>query len=112
MEEVIVIAICLCLNALLAAYEMAFVTVSRSALRRLAKDGNQEAQKLLSLRESPERTLSIIQIGITLVGAISSAVGGAGASESIEPYFRSRFGLSENSAEFLSIMNLSKRSCR
>jgi putative hemolysin len=38
------------------------------------------------------------------VGAISAAVGGAGASESIEPLFRDAFGLTEKTAEFLSIL--------
>lgn len=104
MEEIIVIVICLFFNALLAAYEMAFVTVSRGALRKLAKEGDRNAQKLVNLRESPERTLSIIQIGITLVGVLSSAVGGAGASESIQPYFQNQWGLGENLAELLSIL--------
>ncbi len=103
MEEIVVIAVCLTFNALFAAYEMAFVSVPRPELRRLARSGNKDAERLLSLRENPERTLSIIQIGITLVGAISAAVGGAGASESLEPFFQSRFSMSENSAEFLSI---------
>lgn len=103
MVELVVIALCLLLNSLLAAYEMAFVTVSRGALRKLAKAGDANAQRLFALRESPERTLSIIQIGITLVGVLSSAVGGAGASESIEPIFRERFGLGENTAEFIAI---------
>jgi len=104
MEEIVVIVTCLILNALLAAYEMAFVTVSKGALRKRAKEGCRNSQRLLSLREKPERTLSIIQIGITLVGVLSSAVGGAGASESIEPYFRAQYGLSEHAAEFLSIL--------
>jgi putative hemolysin len=104
MEEILVISICLILNAFLAAYEMAFVTVSKGALRQLAREGNRDALRLFSLRENPERTLSIIQIGITVVGVLSSAVGGAGASESIEPYFRNRFGLGENTAELIAIL--------
>jgi putative hemolysin len=39
-----------------------------------------------------------------LVGAISAAVGGAGASESIEPYFINTLNMSEGSAEFLAIV--------
>lgn len=104
MEEIVVIGVCLVLNAMFAAYEMAFVSVSRPELRRLAKNGNQAALKILGLRESPERTLSIIQIGITLVGAISAAVGGAGAAESIVPYLQSTYGLSENVAESIAIL--------
>ncbi len=87
MDEVVIVLICLILNALLAAYEMAFVSIPRSELRALSKTGDKDAQKLLTLREYPERTLSIIQIGITLVGAIAAAVGGAGAGETLDPYF-------------------------
>ncbi len=104
MEELIVIIACLFLNALLSAFEMAFVSVPRHELRRLARTGNKDAQRLLGLRESPERTLSVIQVGITLVAVLSSAVGGAAAEESITPYLRTTLGLSENTAEFSAIL--------
>jgi len=103
MDEVIIVSVCLLLNALLAAYEMAFVSIPRSELRALSKAGNKEASTLLNLRENPERTLSIIQIGITLVGAIAAAVGGAGAGDTLEPYFIQNFAFSERSAEALSL---------
>lgn len=104
MEEVVVVCICLILNAFFAAYEMAFVSVPRSQLRALAKEGDDAAQTLLSFRENPERILSIIQIGITLVGVIAAAVGGVGAGESIEPYLMETLELSERAAELLSIV--------
>ncbi|MGE3682372.1 MAG: hemolysin family protein [Bdellovibrionales bacterium] len=104
MDEIIIIATCLFLNALFAAYEMAFVSIPRSELRALAKAGNKDAKTLLSLRESPERTLSVIQIGITLVGAVAAAIGGAGAGETIEPYFRQTYGMPERTAEALSVI--------
>ncbi len=103
MEEIIVIAVCLGLNALLAATEMAFVTVSKPRLRELARNGNEAAQKILSLRENPERTLSVLQIGITLVGVIAAAVGGAGAEETLHPIVRDGLGLSDTAAEFTAI---------
>ena len=103
MTEIVVVFICLLLNALFAAYEMAFVSVPRSELRGLARAGNKEAKSLLSLRENPERTLSVIQVGITLVGAVAAAVGGSGAGEFIEPYFVKKFDLSEGVAEGLSV---------
>lgn len=104
MDEILVVAVCLFFNALLAAYEMAFVSIPRSELRALAKSGLKDATTLLSLRENPERTLSIIQIGITLVGAIAAAVGGAGAGETLEPYFIQKFDMSERSSEALALI--------
>jgi putative hemolysin len=104
MEEFLIVLICLGLNAVFAAYEMAFVSVSRSELRGLAKSGNKHAQSLLNLRENPERTLSVIQVGITLVGAIAAAVGGAGASETLEPYFISNLGIHERTSEILAVL--------
>jgi putative hemolysin len=104
MDEILIILVCLVLNALFAAYEMAFVSIPRSELRSLAKSGNKDAQALLSLRESPERTLSVIQIGITLVGAIAAAIGGVGAGETIEPFFVMRLGLHERTAEVLAVV--------
>ena len=103
MIELIIVLICLVLNGLFACFEMAFVTVTKPQLRKLAKDTNSPAAKILYLRENPERTLSIIQIGITLVGMISAAVGGAGAEETLSPILENRFGMSENLAEGLSI---------
>lgn len=103
MEEVLIVIVCLGINAFLSAFEMAFVSVPKIELRRLAREGNKLAAKVVPLRDFPERTLSVIQVGITLVGALSAAVGGAGASESFEPYFMN-LGMSNGSAETLSIM--------
>lgn len=104
MEEIVIIIVCLGLNALFACFEMAFVTVGRAELRQLARSGNRAASHLLKLRHNPERTLSVIQVGITLVGIISAAAGGAGAEEAFAPYFERRHGLSENASEALAIV--------
>lgn len=104
MDEILIIASCLVLNAIFAAYEMAFVAVPKAELRKMARKGHRHAQKLLQLRDNPERTLSIIQIGITLVGAVAAAVGGAGASEVLEPYFIHEWRMKELTAEVLSVV--------
>lgn len=103
MAAVIVIIICLLLNAVLSCVEMAFVTVSKPHLRKLAKDGDRLAMRLLKLRMNPERVLSILQIGITLVGAVSAAVSGAGAEERLAPYLQSLFNISKQVAASISI---------
>lgn len=81
---------------------MAFVTVSKAQLKRLAPK-QRAARLLLVLKGNPERTLSVIQIGITLVGAIAAAVGGAGAEEAFGPYLMGNLGVTEATAEGLAI---------
>ncbi|MBL7543707.1 MAG: HlyC/CorC family transporter [Bdellovibrionaceae bacterium] len=101
MVELFIILLCLAFNSLLSLVEMAFVTVSKSEIKGLAKS-NAHAARLLKLREHPERTLSVLQIGITIVGALSAAIGGVGAEEKLSPYFES-VGMSEHGAEALSL---------
>jgi putative hemolysin len=104
MAEFIVVLGCVALNAVFASVEMAFVAISAPALRALARKGNAAAGHILKLRDHPERTLSVIQIGITFVGAIAAAVGGAVAEETISPYLQTVFGLAEGAATTLAIM--------
>src|SRR3984957_20395939 len=99
----LIIPICLGLNALLAAAEMAFVTLTRAQLKELAKSGKSSAETLLILRENPERTLSVMQVGIGLVGALAAAVGGAEAHQTLAPYLVKNFDLGLHMARVLSI---------
>lgn len=106
MLELLVITVCLVLNAILSCVEMAFVTVSKPHLKKMAKDGDLLAKKLVSLRSNPERVLSVLQIGITLVGAISAAVGGASAEESLSPIFREWFGVGKEVSDTIAIISV------
>jgi putative hemolysin len=101
--EWLIVAVCLFFNALLAAAEIAFVTITRSQVRELLKTGKKSAEILRELRTNPERTLSVIQVGISLVGMLAAAVGGAEATESLSPYFQLKFGIGEQAAEALAI---------
>lgn len=104
--EWIVVLVCLFLNALLAAAEIAFVTLTRAQLREVAKSGKKSALTLIELRENPERTLSVMQIGISLVGALAAAVGGAEAHQTIAPYFQAHFEFSDTTARVLSLLTV------
>lgn len=103
MEAILVVILCMILNALLSAAEMAFVSVSKPSLRERVRQGDKKAILLLKLRQNPERTLSVMQIGITMVGAVAAAVGGAGADEHLTPYFQQTLALSKSSSSALSI---------
>ncbi|MBO9665325.1 MAG: HlyC/CorC family transporter [Bdellovibrio sp.] len=102
MAELLVVLLCLFINMLLSGAEMAFVTVRKMQLQRIS-DTDRRARILLALKANPERTLSVIQIGITLVGAVAAAVGGAGAEEALSPKLIEMFQVSQNTADALSI---------
>jgi len=104
--EWLIVAVCLFFNALLAAAEIAFVSLTRSQMRELLKTGKKSAEILVELRANPERTLSVIQVGISMVGALAAAVGGVEATESLGPYFQELFGIGVNYAQALAIATL------
>jgi putative hemolysin len=104
MLEIFIIALCLLSNALLSGAEMAFVTASKPRLRELSRSGNKVANRILLLRENPERTLSVIQVGITLVGAIAAAIGGVSSEELLSPIFEDHLKLSEPVSKVLGII--------
>jgi putative hemolysin len=103
MSVVLVVVACIALNAALAALEIAFVSASKADIRAHAITGDVRVWHFLRLRETPERTLSAIQVGITLVSLLSGAVGGAGAQEFVSPFLKQRLGLGEGSATVLAI---------
>ncbi len=65
------------INGLLAMSELAVVTSRRSRLEHLARQGSRGARAALRLLDDPGRFLSTVQIGITLVGIVAGAFGGA-----------------------------------
>lgn len=75
--EIIVILLLLVANGVFAMSEIAVVSARKTRLRRLAEQGNGNARIALELAESPNRFLSTVQIGITLVGIFAGAFGGA-----------------------------------
>ncbi len=104
--EWLVVAVCLFINALLAATEIAFVSLTRAEVRELAKTGRKAALTLVELRENPERTLSVMQIGISLVGALAAAVGGEQAAQDMVPYLTEHFTFGLNSARGIAIISV------
>ena len=86
---ILIILLMLALNALLAAYEMALASVSRTKLSILAQEKKAGADSALFMKDHMEGSLAVVQIGITLVGAIAAACGGASADEAFAPNCRS-----------------------
>ncbi len=83
--EAFLIAILILLNGYLAGTEIAVVTARKSHIQHLAESGKKNARAFLKLKEEPDRFLATIQIGITTVSVLASAVGGAAAVRAIQP---------------------------
>src|SRR5512138_3614868 len=81
--EVAIIFLLLVANGAFAMTEIAMVSARKGHLRRLAAQGNPRARVALELAESPNRFLATVQIGITLVGILAGAFGGATIAEEI-----------------------------
>jgi putative hemolysin len=84
--EIFIIMGLIALNGYFALSEIALLSVKKSRLKYLAKQGNAKAQKALFLvRKSPEM-LSTIQIAITAIGIFAGAFGGATVAEHLESW--------------------------
>jgi putative hemolysin len=69
------------LNGLFAMSETALVSARKAGLRQRADAGDNRARSALELANSPNRFLSTVQVGISLIGVLSGAVGGATIAE-------------------------------
>ena len=76
LEIALVLALML-VNGALAMSELALMSSRRARLRQRARDGDRGAKVALRLLEDPTAFLSMVQIGITLVGILTGAISGA-----------------------------------
>ncbi len=81
--EILLIFLLLVANGIFAMSEIALVSSRKVRLQQRAEDGNLSARAALDLAESPNRFLSTVQIGITLVGILAGALGGATIAEDL-----------------------------
>jgi putative hemolysin len=84
-ELVIVVALIL-VNAFFAMSELALVSARRARLQTMADSGHRGARAALALAEDPNRLLSTVQVGITLVGIFAGAFGGATLSKPLREW--------------------------
>ena len=75
MEVFIIIGLIL-LNGVLAMSEIAMVSARKSRLETEARTGNKSARRALKLANEPDRFLSTVQIGITLIGILTGLYSG------------------------------------
>jgi putative hemolysin len=81
LPELLLLFLLLLANGFFSMAELAVVSSRKTRLRELAEEGDRHAARALAVAESPTRFLSTVQVGITFVGTLASAVGGAALAE-------------------------------
>ncbi|MCB0101664.1 MAG: HlyC/CorC family transporter [Anaerolineales bacterium] len=76
-SEIATIFALILINGLLSVSEAALVASRKARLQQKANDGNKASALAIQLIDNPNIFLSAVQIGITLIGVFSGAVGGA-----------------------------------
>src|SRR5919109_278576 len=81
--ELVILLLLLLANGYLALSEIAIVSARRSRLVQRAERGDVAARVAADLSQSPTKFLSTVQVGITLIGILSGAYGGATIAEEL-----------------------------
>lgn len=77
LREILILLALVLLNGFFSMSEMAIVSSRKARLRAKAESGRKSYRRALDAAENPARYLSTIQIGITLIGTLAGAFGGA-----------------------------------
>lgn len=103
LSVLLTILVMLLLNGMLAAYEIALASVRLDRLKTLVERKRPGAVAALRMKGRMEGSLAVVQLGITLVGAIAAATGGASAEESIAPLLEKGWHLTPYWADVLAV---------
>lgn len=82
--EILIILFLLVLNGVFSMSEIALVSARKSKLEAEAKQGSRPAQAALDLAHEPNRFLSTVQIGITLIGILTGIFSGASLTTQLQ----------------------------
>ena len=102
--EFLIIFVMLVCNAIFAAYEMALASITHARIMVLVNEKRRGANEAAYMKEHIGASLTVIQLGITLVGAFAAATGGLGVGDALGPRLAEAFGMSGRLAEVLSLI--------
>ena len=100
--ELLVLILIVLLNGFFAMSELAIVRARRARLEAMAKSGEPGAARASALAENPARLLSAVQVGVTLLGLLAGAFGGATLARRLAASLV-EFGATPEAAEFVSV---------
>ena len=97
MNEILIIIGLILLNGVFSMSEVAMISARKSRLSTDAKKGSKAAQKALGLSGNPDKFLSTVQIGITLIGILTGIYSGNQIAVDLTELLKS-FGLAQSTA--------------
>ncbi|OYU84935.1 MAG: hemolysin [Flavobacterium sp. BFFFF2] len=84
--EILIIIFLILLNGLFSMSEIALISARKNRLETSAKKGNKSAKTALDLANSPNKFLSTVQIGITLIGILTGIYSGDNVTVQVKAY--------------------------
>ncbi|MBD2439110.1 hemolysin family protein [Nostoc sp. FACHB-110] len=87
-SEILIILVLIIANGIFSMSEMAIVSARKVRLQQLANQGDAKARAALRLAESPNNFLSTVQVGISLIGILTGAFGGATIANRLAIYVK------------------------
>jgi len=94
----------LVLNAFFAAFEIALASVSQARLLVLVNHKKAGASSALALKERIGASLAVIQVGMTVTGAIAAATSGAGVQDALAPRLQAFWQITHAQSQVLAIV--------
>ena len=104
MGDIAIVLALITLSSLLVAAEIALISLRESQVKQLATSSKRGA-KVAALTANPNRFLAAIQVGITVFGFLSAAIGAERLGRYIAPILE-EWGLSNDVAELISLIGL------
>lgn len=87
--EILIIFFLILLNGVFSMSEIALISARKNRLEAAAKKGNKKAKAALELANSPNKFLSTVQIGITLIGILTGIFSGDKITTDVENFISS-----------------------
>ncbi|TDW70129.1 hemolysin family protein [Kribbella pratensis] len=100
--NIVLILVFVLIGGVFAAAEMALVSLRESQLKSLSHRGKR-GETVAKVAANPNRFLSAVQIGVTLMGFLSAAFGGATLADSLSPHLQ-KLGLPEGLADTVALV--------
>lgn len=86
--ELAIIFILILANGVFAMTEIAIVSSRKARLERHVAEGSEGAKAALKLADDPTQLLATVQVGISVIGVVTGAYGGATIAQALSIYFK------------------------